>query len=90
MAKTEPDVPAQGTSSVAMNAMFKKFGKEAPRQGKIHHMKDAIEKPTKASKSKSNKGYKSKHTAKHIPEHPLAGAFAGKIDLFSPTTLSPL
>ena len=79
MAKTKPSSKAHAKKSVATNAIFKTAGKKALRQEKSSHTKDAIEKPTKASKS--SKEYKSKHTTKHIPEHPLAAEFAGKIHL---------
>lgn len=78
MAKTKPNVKAHAKNSVATNAMFKKTGKAARREEKSHHMKDAIEKPAKFSKS--NKGYKPKHIAEHISEHPLAAEFAGSIE----------
>lgn len=79
MAKTKPDVKAQAKKSVATNAMFKKTGKEALRQENSRHMKDAVEKPTKTSKS--SKGRKPKDTAKPLPAHPLDAQFAGKIRL---------
>lgn len=78
MAKTKSDVNAKAKKSVATNAMFNKVEKEV-RQAKPHHAKDAIGKSAKASKG--SKAYKSKHKAKHIPEHPLAAEFAGKTDL---------
>ena len=77
MAKTKPDIKAHVKKSVATNAIFKKSGKEALRQKESRHVKDVTEKSTKASRS--NKGYKQRHTAKHIPEHTLAAEFAGKI-----------
>lgn len=79
MAKTKPDVKAYAKKSIATNAMFKKVGKEALRQKDSRHMKHATEKSTKTSKS--SKGYKPKHVAKPIPEHPLAAEFAGKFRL---------
>ena len=85
MAKTTSDVKAHAKTSVATNALFKKAGKETLRQEKSRHMKNAIEKSTKASKS--NKEYKAKHIVKHIPEHPLAAEFAGKIRLTQPLHL---
>ncbi|CAD6582330.1 MAG: monothiol glutaredoxin grx5 [Alectoria sarmentosa] len=78
MAKTTSDVKAHAKTSVATNALFKKAGKETLRQEKSRHMKNAIEKSTKASKS--NKEYKAKHIVKHIPEHPLAAEFAESIE----------
>lgn len=79
MAKTKPNVKAHAKKSVTTNAIFKTAGKKALRQERTCHTKDAIEKPTKASKS--SKEYKPKHTTKHIPEHPLAAEFACKIRL---------
>lgn len=77
MAKTKRNVEAHAKKSVATNVMFKKDGKEALRQRDPLHMKDAVEKSTKASKS--NKGHKSKRVVKHIAEHTLAAEFAGRI-----------
>ena len=75
MAMTKPHGDARAKKSVATNAMFKKVGKEALRQTS-RHMKGTFERTTKVSKSD-----KSKHKAKHIPEHTLATDFAGKIRL---------
>lgn len=88
MAKTKPDVKAHAKKSVATNAMFDRAGREAPRKEESRYMKDAIKRPTKASKS--IKEYKRKHMAKHIPEHPLATEFAGKIRLIQSLHLPTL
>lgn len=79
MAKTKSDVKAHAKKSVATNAVFKEVGKGALRKEESRRTKDAIEKPIKASRS--NKMYKSKHMAKHIPDHSLAAEFAGRIRL---------
>lgn len=78
MAKTKSDVKAHAKKSVATNAVFKEVGKGALRKEESRRMKDAIEKPIKASRS--NKTYKSKHMAKHIPDHSLAAEFAASIE----------
>ena len=77
MGKTKSDAKAHATKAVATNAIFKKAGKQALGHETARYAKDAIEKPTKVFKS--NKEYKSKHTAKNISEQPFASDFIGEI-----------
>lgn len=75
MAKTKFDVKAHAKKTVATNAVFKEAGKDGLCKEKSRHVKDAIEKPIKALRS--NKLYKPKPIAEHIPDHSLAAEFTG-------------
>ena len=77
MGKTKSDAKAHATKAVATNAIFKKAGKQTLGHKTTRYAKDTIEKPTKVSKS--NKEYKSKHTAKNKSEQPFASDFIGEI-----------